>query len=83
MLTDHLDAEGFPLVFHNVGYGPMEEDVLRAWTIVDAWRTSCPRLSIWEDAADMGLIAVDGPGKNAAVRLTESGQAALGAKTVV
>jgi hypothetical protein len=23
---------------------------------MDAWRTSCPRLSIWEDAIDHGLI---------------------------
>jgi hypothetical protein len=23
---------------------------------MDAWRTSCPRLSIWEDAIDYGLI---------------------------
>jgi hypothetical protein len=23
---------------------------------LDAWRTSCPRLTVWEDAADGGLI---------------------------
>ncbi|MGI9400112.1 MAG: hypothetical protein ACR2O0_02570 [Rhizobiaceae bacterium] len=23
---------------------------------MDAWRTSCPRLSIWEDAVDHGFI---------------------------
>ncbi|MEM7461975.1 MAG: hypothetical protein AAF362_04785 [Pseudomonadota bacterium] len=23
---------------------------------MDAWRTSCPRLSIWEDAVDYGFI---------------------------
>ena len=27
---------------------------------MDAWRTSCPRLSIWEDALDGGLIVVEG-----------------------
>lgn len=24
---------------------------------IDAWRTSCPRLTVWEDAVDGGLIA--------------------------
>ncbi len=23
---------------------------------MDAWRTSCPRLTIWEDATDAGLV---------------------------
>ena len=25
--------------------------------VMDAWRTSCPRLPIWEDAADLDLVA--------------------------
>ncbi len=25
--------------------------------VMDAWRTSCPRLPIWEDAVDLGLVA--------------------------
>ena len=24
--------------------------------VMDAWRTSCPRLAIWEDAVDHGLV---------------------------
>jgi hypothetical protein len=24
--------------------------------VMDAWRTSCPRLTVWEDALDAGLI---------------------------
>jgi hypothetical protein len=24
--------------------------------VLDAWRTSCPRLTIWEDAVDRGLV---------------------------
>jgi hypothetical protein len=24
--------------------------------VMDAWRTSCPRLTVWEDAIDAGLI---------------------------
>ena len=30
---------------------------------IDAWRTTCPRLSIWEDACIAGLIG--GPGGTA------------------
>lgn len=25
--------------------------------VIDAWRTSCPRLTVWEDAVDRGLVA--------------------------
>jgi hypothetical protein len=25
--------------------------------VMDAWRTSCPRLPVWEDANDRGLVA--------------------------
>jgi hypothetical protein len=25
--------------------------------VMDVWRTSCPRLTVWEDANDRGLIA--------------------------
>lgn len=38
ILTDKKDREGFPLVIHNIGAGPQEEDVLRAWKIVGHFR---------------------------------------------
>jgi hypothetical protein len=48
---------------------------------MEAWRTSCPRLSAWEDAIDQGLVAVDsaGAGTQAAARVevTARGQAVL------
>ncbi|MCO6417245.1 hypothetical protein JYK14_13875 [Siccirubricoccus sp. KC 17139] len=48
---------------------------------MEAWRTSCPRLSIWEDALAEGLvrIAPGGEGGMAAARivLTEAGRAML------
>ena len=47
-----------------------------------AWRTNCPRLSVWEDALEDELVQVmrrrNGPGDTAVV-LTERGRAALGA----
>ena len=24
--------------------------------VIEAWRTSCPRLTVWEDAVDRGLV---------------------------
>jgi hypothetical protein len=48
---------------------------------IDAWRSSCPRLTIWEDALHDGLVQVvrNVHGKPASVSLTPSGLAALGA----
>ncbi|HET6487739.1 MAG TPA: hypothetical protein VFH83_15030 [Spirochaetia bacterium] len=37
--------------------------------VMDAWRTSCPRLTIWEDAVDAGLVAREGT----VVRATSQG----------
>lgn len=27
--------------------------------VIEAWRTSCPRLTVWEDAVDRGLVACE------------------------
>jgi hypothetical protein len=38
--------------------------------VIETWRTSCPRLTIWEDAVDRGYVtreAVAGPGIRVAV----------------
>ena len=44
---------------------------------MDAWRTSCPRISVWEDALEEGLVQVDGAGartqSEAMVSLTPAG----------
>ena len=43
--------------------------------VMEAWRTSCPRLTVWEDAVDRGLVArkcVEGQGTR--VEVTEAGQ---------
>jgi hypothetical protein len=46
---------------------------------LEAWRTSCPRLTVWEDAVTAGLIErVPGASlKNAQVRVTPEGNAYL------
>jgi len=43
--------------------------------VMDAWRTSCPRLQIWEDATDLGLVVREGWGDSETpVRVTPSGR---------
>ena len=47
---------------------------------MNAWRTSCPRLSIWEDALGDGLVKVEnahGPMREARVVVTQKGKRAL------
>ena len=43
--------------------------------VIETWRTSCPRLTIWEDAVDRGYVARQ-PGAGAGVRvaITENGE---------
>ncbi|HTP81402.1 MAG TPA: hypothetical protein VMQ11_00565 [Alphaproteobacteria bacterium] len=45
---------------------------------MEAWRTSCPRLSVWEDANLEGLVRLDADaGRRTLVRLSARGQAVL------
>lgn len=48
--------------------------------VMEAWRTSCPRLTVWEDAIDAGLIERrHAAGQNVRIALTHSGRALLAA----
>jgi len=44
--------------------------------VIDAWRTACPRLSIWEDACIAGLVRYE-PDGDRFVRLSPKGEALL------
>ena len=38
--------------------------------VMEAWRTSCPRLTVWEDAIDRGFVArgaANGAGRKIAI----------------
>lgn len=48
--------------------------------VMDAWRTSCPKLPVWEDATDRGLVSLEIQGGQKIVRLTEAGRLFLGQK---
>jgi hypothetical protein len=42
--------------------------------VIDAWRTSCPRLTVWEDAVDRGLVKREtASGGGTQVVVTDSG----------
>ncbi|BDG74200.1 hypothetical protein [Roseomonas fluvialis] len=41
--------------------------------VMDAWRTNCPRLTVWEDAVDAGLVSL----RDGFVSATPAGVAAL------
>jgi hypothetical protein len=45
--------------------------------VMDAWRTSCPRLPVWEEASDRGLIVREHVDGRSMVRITSSGRALL------
>ena len=46
--------------------------------VMDAWRTSCPKLPVWEDANDQGFVAVEADHERNIVRITPGGLLFLG-----
>ena len=43
--------------------------------VIDAWRTSCPRLTVWEDAMDRGFaVREHAKGREVMIRLTAAGR---------
>jgi len=44
---------------------------------LDAWRTSCPRLQVWEDASGRGLVETAHVNEQSIVRVTTAGFAHL------
>ena len=41
--------------------------------VIETWRTSCPRLTIWEDAIDRGYVARRPTAEGLRVAITEGG----------
>jgi hypothetical protein len=44
---------------------------------MDAWRTSCPKLPVWEDATERGLVETFFLNGRSVVRVTPEGAALL------
>jgi hypothetical protein len=50
----------------------------RSYTdVIDAWRTSCPRLPVWEDANDRELVKTEHVDGRQVVRITTTGRILL------
>ncbi|MDE2197410.1 MAG: hypothetical protein KGJ41_00195 [Rhodospirillales bacterium] len=45
--------------------------------VMEAWRTSCPRLTVWEEALDRRYVARDAAGPEVMVALTPEGRTFL------
>lgn len=41
---------------------------------MEVWRTSCPKLPVWEDANERGLVAIDASTGRILVRLSPAGR---------
>lgn len=42
--------------------------------VMEAWRTSCPRMPVWEDATDRGFVQrTSGNGRSGQIVVTEAG----------
>ena len=54
--------------------------------VMDAWRTSCPRLPVWEEAVERALVRIDHRSgavmADSAVVITPAGRALLQAAAV-
>ena len=51
--------------------------------VMEAWRTSCPKLPVWEEANDRGLVTRDRAHDRSIVRITPAGLALLARKGIV
>lgn len=81
----HLDERSLRDATTAPSVGPLTRDFL-AWVArqprsyaeaMEAWRSSCPRFTIWEDALADGLVRVEGGGSTmgeATVVLTPRGR---------
>lgn len=45
--------------------------------VMEAWRTSCPKLPVWEDANDRGLVNLEEVNGRCIVSVSPSGRALL------
>lgn len=70
-MTDAVDALILDLLEYVANGGKDYADVM------DAWRTSCPRLPVWEEANDRGLVTRAQADGRATVAITASGRALL------
>jgi hypothetical protein len=70
-MTNTVDA----LIFDLLEYVACKE---RSYDeVIEAWRTSCPKLPVWEEANERGLITRTRTNGHAVVQITEAGRVFL------
>jgi hypothetical protein len=67
-MSDPVDA----LIFDLLEWIAREER--RYDDVMDAWRTSCPRLPVWEEANDRGYVTRAQASGKAVVKVTPAGR---------
>jgi hypothetical protein len=56
----------------------IEMEPRRYADVIDAWRTSCPRLPVWEDSVDRGFVVRESvEGRGVMIKLTPLGRSFL------
>ena len=45
--------------------------------VMEAWRASCPKLPVWEEANERGLVDIHDAGGSSVVRVSAAGRAVL------
>ena len=70
-MSDTVDA----LIFDLLEYVARQER--RYDDVIEAWHTSCPRLPVWEEANERGLVTRASANGHAVVRITAAGAALL------
>ena len=70
-MSDTVDA----LIFDLLEYVARAER--RYDDVIEAWHTSCPRLPVWEEASERGLVTRARSNGHAVVRITAAGAALL------
>jgi hypothetical protein len=78
MLTEARDPRVEALVLDLVEWVAREP---RSYAeVMDAWRTSCPRLAVWEEAVDRGLLVREAAATGVIVKATPAGRRLLEAR---
>jgi hypothetical protein len=80
MAPDHPDPRVDTLVLDLVEWVAREPRTYAE--VMDVWRTSCPRLAVWEEAVDRGLLVREAALGGVMVRVTPAGRRLLEARMV-
>ena len=70
-MNDNVDALIFDLLEYVAGKERSYAEV------IEVWHTSCPKLPVWEEATERGLITQTRVNGHAVVRITARGSALL------